>query len=278
MLLESARTHHTTASRTQHSYELACTRDRGYLIAMTIGVVGTGRFGKFWAELLAERHVVLTYNRTEREVPAGCRSVALDEMSSCDAVFLCVAISSVVPVLRQLSPHIRPGSVVLDTCSVKVYPTRAMREILPENVECIGTHPMFGPDSARNGVSGLPLVFAPVRCSAGTADLWRNEFKAMGLSVSDLEPEEHDREAAYTQGVTHFVGRVLADMALVESEIATVGYRQLLAVMEQTCNDPYQLFEDLQRFNPYTTEMRQKLQQSLNRLLESLESRLDIET
>ncbi len=242
---------------------------------MTIGVVGTGRFGRFWAEILAERHTVVTYNRSKREVPTGCRSVSLNEVGRCDAVFLCVAISSVVPVLRQLMPHLRPGCVVLDTCSVKVHPTRAMRAILPETVECIGTHPMFGPDSAKSGVAGLSLVFSPVRCSAETANQWRNEFTAMGLSVSDLEPEEHDREAAYTQGVTHFVGRVLADMALVDSEIATVGYRQLLAVIEQTCNDPYQLFEDLQRFNPYTTEMRQKLQRSLNRLLESLESRLD---
>jgi len=242
---------------------------------MTIGVVGTGRFGKFWAELFAEQHTVVTHNRSKREVPAGCRSVPLDEMGSCDAVFLCVAISSVDRVLGQLAPYLRAGSVVLDTCSVKVYPTRAMRDILPESAECIGTHPMFGPDSARNGIAGLPLVFAPVRCSAETADLWRKEFREMGLSVSDMAPEEHDREAAYTQGVTHFVGRVLADMALRESKIATVGYRQLLAVMEQTCNDPYQLFEDLQRFNPYTTEMRQKLQRSLNRLLESLESRLD---
>ncbi len=254
MLLGSFRAHHITADvREQPTRVLAGSADRGYLVPMTIGVFGTGRFGKFWAEILAERHTVVTHNRTEREVPAGCRAVDLDEMGRCDAVFLCVAISSVGPVLRQLSPHLRPGSVVLDTCSVKVYQTRAMREILPEEIACIGTHPMFGPDSARNGMAGLPLVFAPVRCSAETANLWRNEFTAMGLSVSDLAPEEHDREAAYTQGVTHFVGRVLADMALVPSEIGTVGYRQLLAVMEQTCNDPYQLFEDLQRFNPYTT-------------------------
>jgi prephenate dehydrogenase len=239
---------------------------------MTIGVIGTGRFGTFWAELLAERHEVATYNRSDRAVPAGCNSVALDEMGECDAVFLCTAISSVRSVLQQLSPYLRPGAVVLDTCSVKVFPTRSMRETLPEEVECIGTHPMFGPDSARNGIAGLPLVFAPVRCSDDTANLWRQEFTSMGLAVSDLDPEEHDREAAYTQGVTHFIGRVLADMALVPSDIATVGYRQLLSVMEQTCNDPYQLFEDLQRFNPYTTEMRQRLQHSLNRLLKSLES------
>jgi prephenate dehydrogenase len=242
---------------------------------MLVGVIGTGRFGKFWAELLAERHAVVTYNRSDRAVPAGCKSVPLERMGACDAVFLCTSISSMEPVLTQLSPHLQPGAVVLDTCSVKVYPTRSMQSILPEAVECIGTHPMFGPDSARNGITGLPLVFAPVRCSKDTASLWRGEFTAMGLSVSDLDPEEHDREAAYTQGVTHFVGRVLADMALVPSDIATVGYKQLLAVMEQTCNDPYQLFEDLQRFNPYTTEMRQQLQHSLNRLLESLESSED---
>jgi prephenate dehydrogenase len=257
------------------AYVLAGGTDHRYLVTMLLGVIGTGRFGKFWAELLAERHTVVTYNRSDRAVPAGCKSVALDQLGECDAIFLCTAISSIVPVLQQLSPHLRPGAVVLDTCSVKVYPTRSMREILPESVECIGTHPMFGPDSARNGVEGLPLVFAPVRCSEGTASLWRREFVSMGLVVSDLDPEAHDREAAYTQGVTHFVGRVLADMALAPSDIATVGYQQLLAVMEQTCNDPYQLFEDLQRFNPYTTQMRQQLQHSLTRLLESLESSVD---
>ena len=239
---------------------------------MTIGVIGTGRFGKFWAELLARRHTVRTYNRSDRPVPEGCQSVTLEEIGRCDAVFLCTSISSIVPVLNELVPHLRDGVVVLDTCSVKVYPTRSMREILPETVEVVGTHPMFGPDSGRNGIAGLPLVFAPVRCSGATADLWRQEFRSMGLAVSDLDPESHDREAAFTQGVTHFVGRVLADMALVPSDIATIGYRQLLSVMEQTCNDPYQLFEDLQRFNPYTTQMRLKLQQSLNRVLDSLES------
>lgn len=245
---------------------------------MRIGVIGTGRFGKFWAELLAKRHMVITYNRSEREVPSGCRAGSLEDAAATEAVFLCVAISSLRPVLMNLAPHVRPGTVVLDTCSVKVYPTRLMADILDDRIECIGTHPMFGPDSARDGIAGLPLVYAPVRSSAATADAWRDEFESMGLAVTRLSPDAHDREAAFTQGVTHFVGRVLADMDLAPSAISTVGYRQLLSVMEQTCNDPYQLFEDLQRLNPYTTEMRRRLQHSLNRVLSALESHLDTAT
>ncbi len=86
-----------------------------------------------------------------------------------------------------------------------------------------------------------------------------------------MTPRQHDREAAFTQGITHFVGRVLDDLNLEESSMATLGYRKLLEIREQTCNDPWQLFLDLQRLNPYTEEMRQSLGRSLMRILEQLE-------
>jgi prephenate dehydrogenase len=92
----------------------------------------------------------------------------------------------------------------------------------------------------------------------------------MGLAVHDLSPEEHDREAAYTQGVTHFMGRVLDDLDLGPSAIGTLGYTKLLEIIEQTCNDPFQLFVDLQRYNPFTGEMREKLSSSLRKMQDQL--------
>ena len=134
---------------------------------------------------------------------------------------------------------------------------------------------MFGPDSAASGIEGLPMVITPVRASERVTDRWVEFFSSIGLSVTRMSADDHDREAAFTQGVTHFLGRVLADMGLRRSPIATVGYRKLLEVVEQTCNDPYQLFVDLQRFNPYTLNMRADLQRSLARIMESLPDRLD---
>ncbi len=85
------------------------------------------------------------------------------------------------------------------------------------------------------------------------------------MRVEEMSPEDHDREAAFSQGVTHLVGRLLNEMGLRPSSIATLGYTRLLQVMEQTCNDPVTLFQDLQRFNPYTREMRRRFAAALER-------------
>ena len=87
-----------------------------------------------------------------------------------------------------------------------------------------------------------------------------------------MSPDEHDRRAAYTQGVTHLVGRILADLGLESSPIATLGYRRLLEIVEQTCHDSWQLFLDLQRYNPYTAEMRHKLRGSIEGVMRRLET------
>lgn len=238
---------------------------------MRIGIYGTGRFGSFWATTLAAKAEVLTYNRSDRPVPAGCRAASLQEIGSCDAVMLCVAISAVDDALERLVPALASSAVLMDTCSVKVYPVNRMLHHAPRH-SIVATHPMFGPDSAGAGVSGLPIVIAPVRASEEQLLQWQAFFSSLGLRVIRMTPDEHDREAAFTQGVTHFLGRVLADMELRPSDIATVGYAKMLEVMEQTVNDPYRLFVDLQRYNPHTGEMRERLKGSLGRLMDSLDS------
>ena len=126
----------------------------------------------------------------------------------------------------------------MDTCSVKTYPVGLMERLLPATASILGTHPMFGPDSARNGVADLPMILCPVRIAARELERWRAFFASLGLSVSVMTPDEHDREAAFTQGVAHYIGRVLSDLGIQRSPIGTVGYNKLLEIVEQTCNDP----------------------------------------
>jgi prephenate dehydrogenase len=239
---------------------------------MRVGVYGLGRFGSFWAKCLAEHHEVLGYSRNpERTVPSRVRRVNEDEILTCEALFLCVSISAMEEVVGSIGDRVENGTVVLDTCSVKVHPVDVMRRSLSQGVEIIGTHPMFGPDSGKNGVTGLPLVFCPVRARPEVCEYWRDQFTRMGLCVHELSAENHDREAAFTQGITHFMGRVLDDLDLGPSPIGTKGYEKLLEIIEQTCNDPYQLFVDLQRYNPFTEEMRERLTGSLQKMQAQLE-------
>jgi arogenate dehydrogenase (NADP+) len=239
---------------------------------MTVGIYGLGRFGSFWARALASRCEVLAWSRDPaRQAPEGVRRVRTeDELLALPVVIYCVTISAFEEVLGRTAGRLAPGALVMDTCSVKVLPVRAMERLLPPEVSILGTHPMFGPDSARQGLQGLPMVLCPSRVADEELARWQELFAGMGLAVLAMRPEEHDRQAAWTQGVTHYVGRVLKDLGIGPSPLATVGYRRLLETVEQTCNDPWQLFLDLQRYNPYTREMRGKLRASLDSVMAAI--------
>ncbi len=243
------------------------------ILPMIIGVYGLGRFGGFWAAQLARRFSVVAWSRdSSRPVPDGVKRVSEDEVLSSDVLILCVAISAMEEVLENISGRLAKNTLVMDTCSVKVHPARSMERILPADTHILATHPMFGPDSGKNGLDGLPLVFSPVRMPGDMVDLWRNHFKSMGLKVVEMTPEDHDREASYTQGITHFIGRVLGELNLESSDIATAGYRDLLDIVRQTCNDPWRLFIDLQKYNPYTGNMRRDLHDAITVMLEKFDS------
>jgi prephenate dehydrogenase len=234
-------------------------------------VIGLGRFGLFWAGMLAaERPVLGTSRRTITGLPDGVRQVSLKEAVQSEVIFLAVSISALPEVLEEIAPMVRRDAIVIDTCSVKVFPAAEMQRLLPPQVDIVACHPMFGPDSAGERSDPLPVITWPVRDTyrryTGLLDL----FRSLNMRVVEMNPEDHDREAAFSQGVTHFVGRILREMDLQPSTIATLGYTRLLQVMEQTCNDPLQLFQDLQRYNPYTRDMRRRF----SRALEATESLL----
>jgi len=247
---------------------------------MTVGVYGLGRFGSFWAGMLARSASVCAYSRSpDRPVPEGVRRVGEDEVLSQPVVIYCVAISAMEEVLERSRARLAREVLVMDTCSVKTHPVGLMERILPATASILGTHPMFGPDSARasavagtRGATGLPMILCPARITARELERWRELFTSLGLSVSVMTPDEHDREAAFTQGVAHYIGRVLSDLGVRPSPIATVGYRKLLEIVEQTCNDPWQLFLDLQRYNPHTREMRERLEKSLRAIMAAIDN------
>jgi prephenate dehydrogenase len=239
---------------------------------MRVGVYGLGRFGGFWAGVLARHAEVRAWSRDgAHPTPPGVIRAGEDEVLRQPAIFFCVTISAFEEVLAKTAPRIPTGALVLDTCSVKCLPAAAMRRLLPPTVSALATHPMFGPDSAREGLAGLPMVLCPVRLADGELDRWSRFFAVMGLAVEVMDPDEHDRQAAFTQGVTHYLGRVLKDLGVGPSAIATVGYRRLLEIVDQTCNDPWQLFLDLQRFNPHTREMRERLRRSLESVMAAID-------
>jgi len=54
------------------------------------------------------------------------------------------------------------------------------------------------------------------------------------------------------------------------SDIDTYGTKLLYQIMDQTCNDSWQLFYDLQNLNPYTEQMRIDIDIAFHKVFDEL--------
>lgn len=222
-----------------------------------VGIIGFGRFGALLADLLSNDYQpIITDERDLSELAqsSGYPWADLETAMQQETVFLAVPISRMESLLKEISQLSRPGQVLIDVASVKTRIRDWMIAALPSTVQILNTHPMFGPDSYKRD-RDLRMVFCPTRIDAEIESNWRNIFESWGCRLIDLEVEDHDRLAARSQGITHFVGRVMKGMDIQPTTVDTHGFRQVHHVVEQTCQDTEELFHDLQYYNPYTPEM-----------------------
>jgi len=222
-----------------------------------VGIIGYGRFGAVLADLLNRDFELLIFD--ERDVSAelehkGLQGGDLVQVMQQDTIFLAVPIGRFPEILARIAPLCSPHQLIIDVASVKTRIRDWMVKLLPENVEILNTHPMFGPDSITREHE-LRLVFCPTRLASTSAHFWRQIFQSWGCQLIDLSVEEHDEQAARSQGITHFVGRVMKGMGIKPTLVDTHGFRQVHHVVEQTCGDTEELFHDLQFYNPYTAAM-----------------------
>ncbi len=233
-----------------------------------VGIIGFGRFGRIAARIIQSgfpgvRILVFARKRERLGKSGGIEFTTLDDVCSSDVIVPCVPISAFEEVIKSISGKLKPGALVVDVCSVKVYPVEVMTKYLPAGVEILATHPNFGPDSARRGLKGLKIILHKVRISASRYDRIKQSCQALGLEVLEMSPEEHDKLMAYSMAYTHLIGRVGERMNLKNTPIDTQGFAQLMKVQDYVVNDTFTLFQDMQRYNPYAKEMRRRLRQAL---------------
>ena len=128
----------------------------------------------------------------------------------------------------------------------------------------MGTHPLFGPDSARNGIRGLKIVLCPLRCRR--VSKIRAWLEAQGLEVIVTTPARHDVEMARTQALFHFLARGVAETGFRVGRMCTPGPAKLFEDFRDVQNDSLQLFQDLHRLNRFTASVRKELIDCLTRL------------
>jgi prephenate dehydrogenase len=225
---------------------------------INIGIIGFGQFGQFMARHLARFFKISVCDEVDRSEEAAKINVewtTLEETVKREVVIFAVPLKAFEDVLKRAAPHLRADALVIDVCSVKMKPIELMLDLLPSSNEIIGTHPLFGPQSGRDGIEGLRVVLCPVRTNRAeeVRKFLNHDLKLM---VLERAPEEHDREMAHVQALTHFVARALFEMHVEDSPLATVSYQELMRAASLLSDDSWELFQTIQQGNPHAAERR----------------------
>lgn len=200
-------------------------------------------------------HFNITVHDAARDVRAlaaqhGASCAELKTIAACDIIILATPVRQMEAVAKTIAPHVRPGQLVMDVGSVKMLPTQMLDAVLPAGVDIIGLHPLFGPQSGKNGIKGLNITLCHVR---GTRAPCVKEFLStvLGLHVLEASAEQHDRELAYVQGLTHLIGKVFVGLNLAPFQQTTKTYDLLLQMVDMVRHDSDELFRTIERDNPF---------------------------
>ncbi len=126
----------------------------------------------------------------------------IEKIVDTDVLLLSMPMDITGRVIERVGPKMHDGSLLMDITSVKKTPVEMMENFTNEEVEIIGTHPLFGPSTTS--MQGQTIIFVPLRKGPLYERIYEM-FESNGARIEILTAEEHDEIMSVIQGLTHFI-------------------------------------------------------------------------
>ncbi|HSQ01715.1 MAG TPA: prephenate dehydrogenase [Methanobacterium sp.] len=236
-------------------------------ISLKIAVIGGTRgLGRWIAAFLSGKDLKvvvtgrdsITGESVSKKLGVEYSQDNLEAASDADVVVISLPIDVTTDIIKEIGPHMKSGSLLLDVTSVKEGPSRVMHEYAAEGVEVLPCHPMFGP--RIRSLDGQVVVLTPVKTGKWYYKILKF-LESENARVIVTTPEVHDRMMSIVQGLTHFAYISIAatieklDIDVKESrKFASPIYNLMLDTIARiTAQNPYLVYS-IQTKNSYIEE------------------------
>ncbi|MBD5346679.1 MAG: prephenate dehydrogenase [Bacteroides sp.] len=233
---------------------------------MRILILGAGKMGSFFCDLLSFDHDVAVYDPDPRRLrfAYNCRRFSsLDEIDEFnpELVINASTVKYTLDAFKAVLPHLSPDAILSDIASVKTG--------LPEFYASCGhrfvsTHPMFGPTfaSLSNLANENAIVITEGDHMARLFFL--DIYNRLGLHIEEYSFEEHDQTIAYSLSIPFASTLVFAGIMKHQDAPGTTFKRHMQIARGLMSEDDFLLSEIL--FNPNTPEQLRLIQERLAEL------------
>lgn len=233
---------------------------------MKILILGAGKMGTFFADLLSRDHSVAVYDPDPERLrfTFGVERFAdLDEVDAFapDLVINAATVKYTLEAFRAVLPHLPAGAILSDIASVKTG--------LPEFYASCGhpfvsTHPMFGPTFASlSNLADENAIIIKEGDHLGRV-FFRDIYQRLKLHIEEYTFAEHDETIAYSLSIPFASTLVFGSIMKHQSAPGTTFKRHLAIARGLMSEDDFLLSEIL--FNPNTPDQLRRISERLDQL------------
>lgn len=240
---------------------------------MRILVLGAGKMGSFFLDLLSFEHETAVYEKNPERLRFTyntLRFTALDEIDEFrpELVINAVTVKYTISAFKEVMPHLPADCIISDISSVKT----GLKEFYEHcGHRYVSTHPMFGPTFANlNQLSHENAIIISEGDYMGRI-FFKDLYSRLGLNIYEYSFEEHDKTVAYSLSIP-FVSTFVFAAVMKHQDAPGTTFKRHMNIAKGVLNEDDFLLQEI-LFNPYTSEQVEQIRTELKRLLEIIDNK-----
>lgn len=240
---------------------------------MRILVLGAGKMGTFFVDVLNQHHEVALFDTDEarlRFVYNTIRMTKPEEIADFkpELVLNAVTLKYTIQAFDTVLPYLTPDCILSDIASVKT----GLKDYYEKSGHrFVSSHPMFGPTFASlSDLSKESAVIISESDHLGKV-FFKDLYLSLKLNIFDYSFDEHDLTTAYSLSIPFASTLVFASVMRHQDAPGTTFKRHMSIARGLLSEDDFLLTEIL--FNPNTPHQIEKIRNELGNLLQLIEAK-----
>ena len=235
---------------------------------MRILIMGAGKMGSFFIDLLSFDHEVAVYEKDAKRLrfTYNCyRFTKMEEieMFRPELVINAATVKYTLDAFHQVLPALPKDCIISDIASVKT----GLKEFYDQcGFRYVSTHPMFGPTFANlDKLSTENAIIISEGDHLGKI-FFKDLYQNLGLNIFEYTFEEHDETVAYSLSIP-FVSTFVFAAVMKHQDAPGTTFKRHMKIAKGVLNEDDYLLQEI-LFNPRTPAQVEGIRTELNELLD----------
>lgn len=238
---------------------------------MKILILGAGKMGSFFVDLLSFDHETAIYDvdpKRLRFMYNTQRFTSLEEIRDFapELVINAVTLKHTLDVFRQVIPYLPQECILSDIASVKTG-LQAFYEDCGRRY--VSTHPMFGPTFANLGALASENAIVISEGDYMGRIFFKDLYGKLGLNICEYTFDEHDETVAYSLSIP-FVSTFVFAAVMKHQDAPGTTFKRHMAIAKGVLGEDDCLLREI-LFNPRTGGQVSKIRDELKEMLEIID-------